>query len=90
MRTVEALIYVTLLTAFLDALLGKWGIWSRYQAWASNSGLRWAYDLSFCDLCKRFWLSVIISGVLLLIWGYFPGILAVPFLVGGAFQILEK
>jgi len=90
MRTVEVIIYVTLLTAFLDALLDKWGIWSKYQAWAANSRYRWAYNLSFCHLCKRFWLSVIISGVFFTIWGLFPGILAVPFLVGGAFQILEK
>lgn len=90
MYTVEATIYVTLFTAFLDALFEKWGYWSIFKNWASMGGRKWLYDLSFCDLCKRFWVSVLITAVVALILGFKPGILAVPFLTGGVFQILDK
>jgi hypothetical protein len=81
------LVLVTCLTAFVDSLFDKWGIWKRFFDYAAGQPKKWVYDLASCQFCQRFWLGAIISALWAFILGLGLEYLILPFCVSGALKI---
>ena len=84
-----ALILITCLTAFVDALLEKWGVWIRFFDFAASYKYRWLFQLASCQFCQRFWIGLIICVVWAFLFPVDELYLLLPFCVSGALKIAK-
>jgi hypothetical protein len=78
------------LVMFVDALFEKWGVWEYIAKVGSGSSSETIFQLSQCEFCLKFHLSVVLTLILSIFVGFEWSILIVPGVVSGLIRLIDR
>lgn len=79
----EKIIVLFAVMLFVEALFIKWNVFDLLSRIGSQSQHRFFYEMFNCLFCIRFHLSIIITLVSIIFFGFYKEALIMPFVVTG-------
>lgn len=79
----EKIIIIFAFLLFIEALFVKWKVFEMLSKIGSQVKSKFFYQMLNCQFCIRFHLSIIITLVSIILFGYYQEALIMPFVVSG-------